>query len=994
MVKSERSPIGHGQLPDEQQGQSHDLPPAVDEEQPYGHLPGADQDPNVSYSEDESSDTLNSSDQPSPSEDHAMDPQQHPSYHLDATSEMDSAPNQPVPGNPDLTVPYPNLFQYTYNDKERDAIRSLLDMPEVEADIPIEEREKESSALMKKLMPHQRVGLTWLIKQEQSPHKGGILADDMGLGKTIQAIALILARPPNDGARKTTLIVVPTSLLHQWEQEIIDKVKPSHRLKTIIFHSQKKRNMTVSKLLSHDIVLTTYGTIAHEWKKVFEKRKSKEAVLLASHAIFHRIILDEAHNIKNRNTLSSKAADRLRGTYRLCMTGTPLMNQFNELYPLVRFLRIEPYREWSSWSSLICDRYGSDTKVNIKRLQVLLSRILLRRTEKTMVDGFPILTLPELSVHTVHAIFEKDQKDYYDALQQHSRVQMNKYLKEGTVTRHYWHILLLILRLRQCCCHPHLIKDHAIPEGVDMTPDDMIKLAHRLSKRAVDRIKVRRDFECPLCNETTQDPIIIYPCGHHVCGNCVTNMVSTAVPEIGVEYDEAGAPIGRCPADGCSESVDSKRVICHKWFAEVHLPSEVGDRDLDDSDEDDEDSDEEGSLKDFIVSDGDEISDDDEDLDDGSRSDNESSLQLSPDSPQPKSEDPDDSMYLGSRFNSQPRLNSPQPKAEDLDDSLPEISLPAAPAEDDLSDSDDSFPPIEELHAKIMKKVEAIRAKSESLAGDSDAKPRGENSTGCRRKLEIRNVKNHNNNPDNGSTYSGIPPRQKKRPAAKGLARPKKKAKKEKSKGRTTELTLGALKKSTLSSAAAKERYFNALRKNWETSAKIEKAMELLGTIRRDYPNEKTLVFSQFTSFLDLMEIPISDDGYNYRRYDGSMSNVNRDAAVNDFVKKPEVKIMLVSLRCGNAGLNLYAATRVILLDPFWNPSVEDQAIKRAHRLGQVYPVVAYRILVEETIEDRILKLQEVKRERVDNALNPEARKDVSRLSTSELAGLFGIKRG
>jgi SNF2 family DNA or RNA helicase len=138
-------------------------------------------------------------------------------------------------------------------------------------------------------------------------------------------------------------------------------------------------------------------------------------------------------------------------------------------------------------------------------------------------------------------------------------------------------------------------------------------------------------------------------------------------------------------------------------------------------------------------------------------------------------------------------------------------------------------------------------------------------------------------------------------------------------------------------------------------------------------------------------KVTVSDDGYNYRRYDGSMSNGDRDSAVDDFMKKPDVKVMLVSLRCGNAGLNLYAATRVIMVDPFWNPSVEDQAIKRAHRLGQNNPVVAYRILVRETVEDRILALQEKKRLLVSSVLNPEARKGISRLSISELAGLFGI---
>ncbi|KAI2638528.1 hypothetical protein GGS21DRAFT_444753 [Xylaria nigripes] len=872
-----------------------------------------------------------------------------------------------------LVPPHFNISQF--DAKERAAIRNLLDVPDV--DIPIWQRERESTALMKRLMEHQRVGLTWLIKQEQSPHKGGILADDMGLGKTIQAIALILARPPADGTRKTTLIVVPSSLLHQWKQELNDKVRPNRRLKVVIFHSQKKRNLTVSKLLSHDVVLTTYGTLGHEWKNVYEHRKTQSAVLLASHAIFHRIILDEAHNIKNRNALASKAVDCLHATYRLCMTGTPLMNNLEELFPLVRFLRIEPYRRWDAFSRFISATRQEEPGA-MRRLHVLLGRILLRRTEKTMVDGQPILSLPKLTVHTVDATFDKDQRDYYDCLERHSRLEMNRYLKEGAVTRNYWIVLCLLLRLRQCCCHPHLIKDHAIPDGVNMTAEDMTKLARKLTKRVVDQIKRQKIFVCPMCHQNTEDPVIIHPCGHHVCGNCVTNMVSAGasagVPENAAEDDNAGALIGRCPTHECIEPVDSKHVICYRQFAEVYPPDKkIGANDLSDSDEEeadedeDEEEDDDDSLEDFVVSDDHETSDEEE-SDSHLGSDDEFS---------PKNASDSTFSTLNTPCRS-PR-NEPEPKSQQEPSvTKPDIEFqpeqdlevqpePSPPAADDDSDSDDSFPPIDVLVAKIKQ-----------AAGSSQTKPKA---------LEVASDNVSGADRTNRGVSSG---QKRKRPAGNDLARPKKKAKTMKIKeGR--KLPLGPLKKPVSRKVTSKEKYFMKLRKSWEMSAKIEKAMELLGMIRREFPTEKTLVFSQFTSFLDYMEIPISDGGYNYRRYDGSMSNRERETAVEDFMKKPEVKILLVSLRCGNAGLNLYAATRVIILDPFWNPSVEDQAIKRAHRLGQNNPVVAYRILVKGTIEDRIIKLQELKKQLVNDVLDPEARKGVSRLSVSQLAGLFGI---
>ncbi|KAI0550466.1 hypothetical protein F4679DRAFT_542508 [Xylaria curta] len=824
------------------------------------------------------------------------------------------------------------------SERERAAIRTLLDVPAVE--IPVWDRQREPIALNKKLMPHQHVGLTWLLNQEKSPIKGGILADDMGLGKTIQALALILCHPPQDGTRKTTLIVVPTSLLRQWEREIDDKVKPGHKLKTVIFHSTKKKNMTVAKLLSYDIVLTTYGTLGFEWKQVYDNRKPDAAVLLASHAIFHRVILDEAHNIKNRNSQASKAVDRLRTTYRLCMTGTPLMNRLDEPYPLVRFLRVEPYRDLARFK-------GIANGGAMKKLHVLLGRILLRRTEKTIVDGEPILSLPELTIHTVEVVFDQDQQDFYRALEERSQLRMNRFLKDGTVLRNYWYILLLILRLRQCCCHPYLIKDHGIPEGVDMTPDDMVKLARKLTRPVVDRVKRQKIFECPMCHENTESPIIIYPCGHYVCGDCITNMVSVREPGwMEAEDDEDGTPMGHCPAEGCTKSVDSKHVICHRYFSEVHMSS--GDeayRSADTSDEeglDEDDADDKGNLKDFIVSD-DHDSSDSEDYDDTPRSASDS--------------------------------NSKKP----LDSARPSTNSNA----DDSDDSDDSLPPIDSYFAHIKKKTDPSQDVGRNKS-DSNEHHLSE------KQMKDMTNRSRKSEHDIASEDSGASSGQKRKVSpGKGIAKPRKKLKKGKKK--RTELTLSALRKSGSNSAAAKEQYFKRLRKDWETSAKIDKAMELLGMIRRDFPDEKTLVFSQFTSFLDLMEIPISDDGYNYRRYDGSMSNMDREAAVDDFMGKKEVKVMLVSLRCGNAGLNLYAATRVIMLDPFWNPSVEDQAIKRAHRMGQNNPVIAYRLLVNETVEDRIIALQESKRQLVSDVLNPEARKGVSRLSVREIAGLFGI---
>ena len=201
--------------------------------------------------------------------------------------------------------------------------------------------------------------------------------------------------------------------------------------------------------------------------------------------------------------------------------------------------------------------------------------------------------------------------------------------------------------------------------------------------------------------------------------------------------------------------------------------------------------------------------------------------------------------------------------------------------------------------------------------------------------------------------------------------------------------TLAQLKKEGASNAKARRRYIARLRKEYIPSAKIEKTMEILQNVVENTDREKTIIFSQFTSLLDLVEIPILQAGWGFRRYDGSMTATARNEAVEEFTDKPNCRIMLVSLKAGNAGLNLVAASQVIILDPFWNPYIEEQAIDRAHRIGQLRRVEVHRILVPDTVEDRILQLQEKKREVIEGALDEKAAQTVSRLGERELAFLF-----
>ncbi|URE25966.1 SNF2 family N-terminal domain [Musa troglodytarum] len=143
---------------------------------------------------------------------------------------------------------------------------------------------------------------------------------------------------------------------------------------------------------------------------------------------------------------------------------------------------------------------------------------------------------------------------------------------------------------------------------------------------------------------------------------------------------------------------------------------------------------------------------------------------------------------------------------------------------------------------------------------------------------------------------------------------------------------------------------------------------------------------------LDLLEVPLKDSCIQYRRLDGTMSIAAREKAIKDFNMLPEVTVMIMSLKAASLGLNLVVACHVLLLDLWWNPTTEDQAIDRAHRIGQTHPVTVSRLMVRDTVEDRILALQEKKREMVASAFGEdESGNRQTRLTVEDLNYLFNV---
>ncbi|KAK0105181.1 hypothetical protein ONS95_004422 [Cadophora gregata] len=807
---------------------------------------------------------------------------------------------------------------YVLNDPRKNAeeIQALLENIQPDIGLAPEDRGGTPDALVYPLYEHQKIALTWMKAMETGTNKGGILADDMGLGKTISALALIHSRPSGDRARKTTLVVGPVALVRQWDRELRNKTLPQYRLSTYMLHGQA-RKLGWDDLRNFDVVFTTYGTLGAEYKrlqKFYDKMKldgnptfdqveiKKKFPLLGSKSTWYRVILDEAQCIKNKSTGAARACCTLQAIYRFCLTGTPMMNNVGELYSLIHFLRIKPYNEWQRFQ----ENFGCLTKPDpsksrrrdtdgaMRKLQVLLKAILLRRTKKSMIDGKPIITLPEKTEEIQHVVFDDDEKAFYTALETKTVLQFNKYMKAGTVGKNYTSVLVLLLRLRQACCHPHLIHDFDQPLPDAENAEGMMELARGLVPEVVNRILgADGAFECPVCYDVFVNPKIITPCGHDTCSECMTRIADQAAQQNVAAGDEGENNL-KCPT--CRGPLSMNKVIDYSVFKQVHAP-DAGDE---------------------------ETASDNSDSEDDSETDSDSDSDLETES------DVDDGGDLKGFV-----------VPDDIEDTDEE-------AEDNNADDDEEE---EEEEAEVIPNDAKSKKSKDKSKSKSKSKSKGKT---------------------------------------------QRKEKREKSKGKKPEkkvhLSIAMLKKEATKTVDGRRRYMKYLRKNWQPSAKVTKCMQLLESfldVEDPRDRKKTIIFSQFVSLLDLLQVPIDQKKWKCLRYDGTMSAELRNDAINRFTDSKEHNIMLISLKAGNAGLNLVAASQVIILDPFWNPYIEMQAVDRAHRIGQQNKVEVHRILIEGTVEDRIIDLQNQKRNLVESALDENASKSMGRLDIRQLAFLF-----
>ncbi|WP_300161083.1 DEAD/DEAH box helicase, partial [Solidesulfovibrio sp.] len=284
------------------------------------------------------------------------------------------------------------------------------------------------------LRPYQVQGLSYLNFLKDYGF-GGILADEMGLGKTVQTLSFIQHNVER-GARGPNLIIVPTSVLPNWEREA-DKFVPD--LKQLIIYGARRENM-FKKIGESDLVITTYALLRRDLDELLKFE-------------FAAIILDEAQNIKNPNTITARSVRRLNGKTRICLSGTPIENNLFELWSLFEFLMPGFLGGQNSFQRGIVKPIKDGDEETLEYLRGRVRPFILRRTKSEVAKDLP----PKVE-NVYYCNLLDEQLDLYAALAKKLKEQVLATVDEKGMAKSQMSILDALLKLRQICCHPRLLK--------------------------------------------------------------------------------------------------------------------------------------------------------------------------------------------------------------------------------------------------------------------------------------------------------------------------------------------------------------------------------------------------------------------------------------------------------------------------------------------------------------------------------------------------------
>ena len=388
---------------------------------------------------------------------------------------------------------------------------------------------------------------------------GGILADMMGLGKTLSILALIVGSldeakhfgqqpaPEMDGEKalmrnsKSTLLVCPLSTVANWEDQIANHIKPK-TLKYYVYHGGNRLS-NIDELSKFDVIITTYSIVSSDY--MGRGRKKDINPLLQTN--FFRIVLDEAHMIREQSTRQSQAICALSAQRRWAVTGTPVQNRLDDLGALIKFLRMKPFDEKGRFAQFILSPFKTADPEIVPKLRLLVDSITLRRL-KDRID------LPGRRDEIVRLPFAEDEKVLYDWFAKDSQNKLRVIANEQRKSlggRTYAHILRAIMRLRLICAHGRELlseDDLKITEGfsldnainLDDDDDDRAALSPKLAYEMLMLFKETDTDQCAQCQKKVEikdteetandeDDVIgcMLPCYQMLCKECMDGVKAT-----------------------------------------------------------------------------------------------------------------------------------------------------------------------------------------------------------------------------------------------------------------------------------------------------------------------------------------------------------------------------------------------------------------------------------------------------------------------------------
>jgi DNA repair protein RAD5 len=450
-------------------------------------------------------------------------------------------------------------------------------------------------------------------KQEQNC-LGGVLADEMGLGKTIEMLSLIhthrtevssdsaLATPKSlprlqkasavvEPAPYTTLVIAPMSLLAQWHGEA-EKASREGTLKAMVYYGSEKA-VNLQKLCcasnganAPNVIITSYGTVLSEYNQVVAQDGNRGSHGGIFSLEYFRIILDEAHYIKNRQSKTAKACYELSAKHRWALTGTPIVNRLEDLFSLVRFLKVEPWANFSFWKTFITVPFESGDFVRaLNVVQTVLEPLVLRRTKDMKTpDGEALVPLPPRTIDVEKIVLSQDEQDVYDHIFMRAKSVFSANAEAGTLMKSYTTLFAQILRLRQSCCHPILTRRAdlvADEEDASLASDlangladdmDLSSLIERFTAEGdqdvnkfgahvLKQIQDEAEAECPICAEEPMIEQAVTGCWHSACKECLLNYIA---------HQRDKNEIPRC--FNCREPINARDIF--EVVRHDHIPSD------------------------------------------------------------------------------------------------------------------------------------------------------------------------------------------------------------------------------------------------------------------------------------------------------------------------------------------------------------------------------------------------------------------------------------